>query len=407
MRKRRLGTKKKPTPAAPVSRSQQRALVVIDEGPIREAALSTYQKLETQMGQARLELEAFETGDQPAYQRWEARVFGTLLTDLRNASAELDQKNFMLRAIDEEILWTGCTEVTAYRRIMEALDDPEPLDEEPDFEPADDFGPEEFEGVPKGGKLFGESDLPPGYTAADVDRMPPKEKREFRAFYEQMADLFEMLTGRRAPNLDEVLRHQRAGHRSEAGAGASAPGGRHHRPEPARAVPPEVQRTADRLKELYRALVRQLHPDCHPHQTGRDRELWHQLQTAYRQHDLELMEAIAGRVELGLNGTATSLPVQILLRLTRDLVEALRGLRKQLAAAKQNPAWKFGKRAAELPQLEAKRRKSLERELRKVTLELAEARRILEDLAARAARGKQRRAKRKPKAARQQEFFSF
>lgn len=409
MRKRASAHSKKGKAKAAPQRPRSAALVIVDEGPIRAEALESYHRLEKQLVESRTELEAFEAGDLPAYQRWEAKVFGTLLTELRNTTQELDKQNLVLRAIDEEVFWTGCTDLTAYRRVMKALTDPEPEpapnDDPTDFDPAEDFGPDEPGFAPEGDKMFGETDLPPGFTAADFDRMPPREKRNFRDFYEQTAELFEIMTGRVAPNLDEVLREDRARRRGGNGAQAG-PAPREHQPPP---VAPEVQRTEDRVKELYRALVRQLHPDCRPHQTARDRELWHQLQTAYRKRDLELMEAIAGRVELGLNGSATSLPVQILLRLTRDLYEALRGLRKQLTAAKQNPAWCFAKRAAELPQLEAKRRKSLERELRKATMELADIRAILDDLAARAARGKPRRAKKKSarRADLQQDLFGF
>src|SRR4051812_2390086 len=113
--------------AAPTSaRSRSRALAVIDEAPIRAEAMGTYLRLETEIGELRLVLDAFETGDLPAHQRWEARAFGALLTEIRNLTTELQQKDMICRAVQEEMTWTGCTAVTAYRRVMKALNEPPP-----------------------------------------------------------------------------------------------------------------------------------------------------------------------------------------------------------------------------------------------------------------------------------------
>jgi hypothetical protein len=395
---------KKPLPPKPTApaRLATRALAVIDEAPIRREAMATYERLESEIAGARAILEAFETGDLPAHQRWEARAFGPLLTEMRELTMEVQRKDMILQAIDDEMFFTGCSDLTAYRRVMKALEGPPP-ERDPRAgaggDPDDDFGDDSAdepsfgpEGA-MGDKMFGDSDLPPGFTAADFDRMSPAEKREFRKFYEATAELYEIVAGRIAPLLDDVLKAQRAGKR---GADKQPPPNGKSAPEPEPEASP-AKRAADRLKELYRKLVLQLHPDHHGEQTPRDRELWHQLQTAYKNKDLELMEALAGRIELTLNRLAGSLPVQILLRLTRELRESLRGLRAQINSAKQNPAWEFRKKSAKLPALESKRRKNLEHQLRKLRLDLDGLKSYLDALALRATRSKSKsKAKKQP-----------
>lgn len=46
------------------------------------------------------------------------------------------------------------------------------------------------------------------------------------------------------------------------------------------------QEEVKEVKKLYRRLVKLVHPDLNPHQTKEQKELWHQLQEAYRNNDL-------------------------------------------------------------------------------------------------------------------------
>jgi hypothetical protein len=97
----------------------------------------------------------------------------------------------------------------------------------------------------------------------------------------------------------------------------------------------------------------------------------------------------------------------VLLRLTRELRDALRGLRAQIATARQNPAWEFRKKSAQLAKIEARRRKNLEHQLRKLKIDLEEVRTYLDDLAARAERTKSRKKKAAQPARAEQSAFDF
>jgi hypothetical protein len=143
-------------------------------------------------------------------------------------------------------------------------------------------------------------------------------------------------------------------------------------------------------------------------QTARERDLWQQVQDAYKTRDLEWLEAIHGRLEAVHQGGA-SLPIQILRRMTEELLSALHGLRSQLSKHRRHPAWKFHEKTAALAKFEAKRRRELETELTNKRNELSRTERILDDLAVRAA--KPQKSKKKGSTAKttmgRQDFFQF
>ncbi len=394
-------------PAAP--RSACRWIILIDEAPIRRGALEAHRQLEEKTAALRERLEHFETVELPAFTRWEAQALGPRLTQVREAEMAIRQKQTLLDEIDDEVFFTGCTRLTAFRQIMQEKENPsaaresEKTDEGADNDWSDDFAEEGPTG--EGDRLYGDRDLPPGMEAEDFDRMDSRQQRDFRLQYKLLADMYRAVTGREAPSLDEALRASRQ--RSKAG------GPRQQRtPPPPPPRPPmstEARQTATRVKVLYRSLVRRLHPDHHPRQTLRERELWHTVQAAYLKNDLESLEAIAARLEMGLEGNAASLPVYLLLRLVRDLRAALRSLQAKLGTARKHPAWDFSAQSLNLQRYEQKQRLHLERHLGSLQNHLAYLTQQIEQLTAQAKRKPKARPGRAKKQRQpvQSEFFSF
>jgi len=395
---------KKPAKSTAVFISRHRSIILVDEAPIRGAALAKYHKIEKEIARARDQIEAFEAGDLPAYGHWEARAFGPLLTELRSIEMAIEEKERLLEAIDDEIFWTGCSPVTAYRRVMGRKDSPEGGENGNEDEPEDDdFNEFDEDDTADGPRLFGDSDLPPGFDVDEFDRMPQRAKKDFRAYYQEMAMLFEMFTGLRAPPVDEVLqaaRDKKHG-RAETGGTSRHDGPNHHGPTAhSRAQveeeDPAKRRETDRLKDLYRSLVRQLHPDANPNQTARERELWHQVQHAYQKRDLELLESVAGRLEIGLNGRSATLPIQFLLRMTFELESALKGLRSRVNSLRRHPGWEFRKNTKGLAKFEAKRRRQIEDDTMLARAKLAHLTLEIEDLAEKANQPRKPRGSKKP-----------
>ncbi len=314
-------------------------------------------------------MEVFETRDVPAFAEWEARTFGVLMTEIRELESGVAEKGWVLEEIEDEMRWTECSEVTAYRRVMagrerEARGEGDESAEDGSREDGRDEGPR---------GMFGDGDLPPDFDVAEFDSMSARKQREFREQYDFMGSMYETMTGRRAPNLDEALDRERA----------RLGGARRAGDEVSAEVP--VDR---RLKTLYRKLVRRLHPDGKAELSARERELWHEVQAAYQSGDLERLEAAAGRVEMGDGGDAAGLPVGTLRRMTAELGRALVEMKKATNRAKRQAAWGFRRLTKKRAKIEEKRRRELERTLVVAREEFRQVSAVLDGIARRAERGK-------------------
>jgi hypothetical protein len=71
-----------------------------------------------------------------------------------------------------------------------------------------------------------------------------------------------------------------------------------------------------RLKELYRSVVRRLHPDSQREMTAQKTEWWHQAQMAYEAGDVEQLEVILTLCEIGDSGTTANTSASLLQRIT-------------------------------------------------------------------------------------------
>ncbi len=352
-------------------------LVWVDESPIRAEELRAYRAVERELGKLREALEVFETRDVPAFGEWEARTFGALLTEIRELERGIAEKTWLLDEIDDEVLWSGCSQVEAYRRVLAARERGSRQgnrEHEGGGEggEAEDFsGSRKDDSAPRG--MFGDGDLPEDFDVKEFDSMSKRKQQEFRDKYEVMGAMYEMMTGDRAPNLDEVLDRERArvdgGSRPVAAAGSAEP-------------------MDQRLKTLYRRLVRRLHPDGNSELTRREKELWHEVQAAYQDRDLERLEAVAGRVEMGAGGDAGALPIGTLRRMTAELGRTLSEMRKATNRAKRQAAWGFRRLTKKRARIEVKRRAELERMVAGAREEFRLVAAELDVIARRAARGK-------------------
>jgi hypothetical protein len=99
-----------------------------------------------------------------------------------------------------------------------------------------------------------------------------------------------------------------------------------------------------RLKELYRAVVRRLHPDCQREMTPQKTEWWHQAQAAYEAGDADQLEVILTLCEIGESGTTAHTSASLLQRITAQLKSSLREIKRQLTERRRDPAWNFSRR---------------------------------------------------------------
>ena len=99
-----------------------------------------------------------------------------------------------------------------------------------------------------------------------------------------------------------------------------------------------------RIKEVYRALVRHLHPDIQQELTQQKREWWHQVQEAYETKDIQQLEVILTLCEIDSAGSITQTSLDLLMRVTRSLKQTLRELKAELDMGRFHPAWQFSRR---------------------------------------------------------------
>src|SRR4051794_6014037 len=139
-------------------RSQDRRLICIDQGPLRQKAASECARLMARVEQARSEWERFGREDEPAFGRWMAATFGTTLTRLREMEARALEKESLLMRIETEIMFTDEDPHQVYQRIEKERAAPPP-----DGDPRE--GPDDPGSLP-GSEPGNAGSEGPGHTAS-------------------------------------------------------------------------------------------------------------------------------------------------------------------------------------------------------------------------------------------------
>jgi hypothetical protein len=287
------------------------ALILVDGRPVRDKAQREYEKVVRDLEKARHELEQFEQRDVPSYQRWLNKNFGALLTELREAHKKLADKRELLNEIEWLSMQEGISSREAYERVIWSREHPEPNP------PKEDDRSEQED--------FGASGRPQWEDEDD--------------FMRELEEEFRRLFGSRPSN---ARRH-------------------------AESRQPDILR--DRLKDIYRRLVRLLHPDLQKTMTPQKTELWHQAQAAYQKGDIDQLEVIMTLCEIKEHGTTANTSISLLMRICRQFRSSLRALRKQLKKCRQDPAWDFC-HSKDLASLTRRLEQNITRELAEVLLML-------------------------------------
>ena len=247
-----------------------------------------------QLEKAREQIVQHEKHDLPQYSRWLNSHFGVFLTELRELNHALNEKRLLLSEIEEEAILGNRSFFRAYEIVMQRRQEREARpNEETPFE-----GNEEQEQD----SSFSEDPL----------------NEQFERLFEQVEDAFAEMFGM---------------------------GGRRTRKKPeTEADGIQRSKSYNRLKELYRAVVRRLHPDAQKEMTSQKLEWWHQAQAAYEKSDIHQLEVILSLCEIEEKGTTAHTSLSILQRITRQLKSSFNQLKRELAKYRRDPAWNFSQR---------------------------------------------------------------
>lgn len=304
--------KKKIKKTAPVRRaegphSRDRRLVLIDQIPLRREAEKKALKGLRETVRLRETVVEYERQILPEYVRWENETVGTLLAEERVLEAKLRELTRILEAVDYETLFYDTSPQQAYKEVMREMkraEDNQRRAEARGFEdePRD---PEE------------EWDEEAGYS---------DNERAFRSFLRRAVGIDpDFLTKREyKKRLAEFL--------EKMGAVGSS-----WRPNPDEA---DID---SRVKELYRVLVRRLHPDTGA-SVRRDplmAQLWHDLQDAYAKRNAEQLELLLAMTDLHEGHGGMKSTLFHMRRAASEFMRRSRELKGRVREIRTTEAWVF------------------------------------------------------------------
>ena len=311
---------------------------------VRQKLKREYEKALHDLEDSQRLLDQYRETDQPQFTRWLNSHFGALLTEIRELSQKIAADDALILQIESAALFGRISRASAYKRVMEDRENPAPP-------PRGGNGPEP-EAEPFGAR--------PEYENSDPDEDP-------------LEALFEQMFGQFRPG----------------GRPADERGGQARR----RPGSPAQTRVVPRLKELYRTLVRRLHPDNQREMTAQKIEWWHQVQTAYEAGDADQLEVILTLCEIGDTGTTAHTSASLLQRITAQLKNSLRQIKRQLAGLRRECAWNFARRA-DKEVLALQMRRELTQEWQRLRDEWQQTQALLAEWKAAAARGRSPRRRR-------------
>lgn len=286
---------------APSGRIDGRALIPLDTRRIREEALEAYRKAEGELARISAQLKRYHERDLPGFQAWCRRTFGKLFLQLKDLESSLHVKQAMARDIRHLAERFDLTEAEAYGKYLWRRDNPAAAEEEDRRQEAEE-------------------------RRREADAMAARRKRRDEAEADDAEAEDEPDPDDDPGDVEELF--------------ASFLGAARRRRAP--------MREADALtaRELYRAIVRRLHPDHHGHMNEPRKHLWDEAQTAWRLRDVETLQNVLAQCETEDVTLGATTAVSAILLATRRVRDALRQSKRQLRALTARLEWNYSLRKA-------------------------------------------------------------
>lgn len=404
--KKRKGRKGKKQPRTePVSRRQGgsrcRALIVIDSSRIRRKAFTNCKRARSTFEKAEEEMQHFETHDKPAFKRWYRMALGPKISETDRLTEEVRQWEQKLHRLDYFSRLKRCSIREAARLYEEQREEFERQEEclQKQLREEEELRQRAAE---KRRAAMVEDVLDDLYEFLEPKRKKIKksikrgEPKEL-VFYELMnefcwlsgAPLFHLVALTQEPEfadlwaefgldgaLDGTVEGEFFGVDAESDTGWEAENsfaGETGR-DKSSADPSDPETT--RLNSLWREMAFALHPD--QSDSGQDEaklELWHQVQEAMQQRDVDRMEVLHAHMQILTGDLSPSTPVSRIQGLTEMYRHSREALRRSIRKLRQNDhRWGFAK-------LDERRRTQIRDELNKdMDVEIEELQDHLESL---------------------------
>src|SRR3984885_1401035 len=124
-----------------------RRIVAVDDVPLRRRAAKECHKAMAKLEKIRAELRHFEQEDRPSFGRWMAATFGALLTELRDNAHLIDEQEGLILEVEAEMMWSNRRNPRkAYTAVMKRRERPDADDDFPNggaHEPFEESGAED------------------------------------------------------------------------------------------------------------------------------------------------------------------------------------------------------------------------------------------------------------------------
>jgi hypothetical protein len=304
-----------------VSGGNRLEIIWIEQAPLRANAAAECTEMMARLERARVGWHQFERQDKPAFIRWRAREFGALLSTARDVEDKIRDAQNLIHEVEIEMRRHIQDPCSAYRRVLFRRENPGVAAEEREIPtngsqsatPLSEFEQE---------ALFQEwvqKFLGTNPTKMDDDAY----SKSFEVFKSHMFVRPENGPSRSGPlPADDVRR--------------SAP------VDEERASAAEPVTIDPRVKEIYRRLVRRLHPDLRADGDATVSSLWHEVQEAYEAGDVARMELLLALSDLS-DAPGASTTLSQMRSVLSELTRSVRALELSLVEAGREDAWNFSR----------------------------------------------------------------
>lgn len=305
-------------------------IILIDQAPLRRTVAADCTAAMARLERARVGWHRFEREDKPAFARWRAREFGALLSQAREVEDQIRSAHALIHEVEMEMRRHIQNPQTAYQRVMYRRENPGVAGDEPDQSPVDPSG------TPRKLSEFEKEALFQEWVQKFLGTNP--DKMDDHAY----STSFEVFKSHMFVSPREEPRQRNPKRR---GAKEKVARESHDDHEQGHAQGRGIEVDA-RVKELYRTIVRRLHPDLRADGSATVSALWHEVQEAYAASDVARMEILLALSDIESNemgeGTSLSQMRSVLLELNRSS----RALEKSVLEAEGEDAWNFARMGA-------------------------------------------------------------
>jgi hypothetical protein len=339
----RKGRRRPNGKAIPKSKlSMDRRIVWVDQEPFRRDAASHCRREMKRIETARAQWRQFEQEDKPAFGRWMAATFGALLSEIRELGDLLQRNEALVTEVETEMLIRGSRSyAAAYDAIQRRKETPLPAQRSDDAEPPPGFDP-------------GESDASRAEETAADGLSEFEQEFLFERFLE---DVLGMDPDRLS---DRVYRRMFADFQANLLGQDSRREAEPENPSMMTGPSAEPKSVNARVKEIYRLLVRRLHPDTRADTDVEVSALWHEVQEAYATGNLERLEMLVALTDIQAESMGEHTSLSQLRAVLKELRRSYQALQRSLSVARKELAWDF--RNADLVRLEARMRNRMEQD---------------------------------------------